>query len=83
MEAHGSTVNHFRLSTPSKTLRLHVVQLVISQVLTALDILHRAGIIHTGKDLVLACLLGVDQRSDLRNHALQMFNREMFYAPIP
>ena len=46
--AQSTSVNEFRRSTPSKTLRLHVVQLVVQLVVSALEDMHCAGIIHTG-----------------------------------
>ena len=46
--AQSTSVNDFRRSTPSKTLRLHVVQLVVDVVVSALEEMHPAGIIHTG-----------------------------------
>lgn len=45
----GSSIDDFRLSTPTKSLRLHVAQLVLYEVAEALRVLHAAGIIHTGE----------------------------------
>jgi hypothetical protein len=47
--AQSTTVTEFTCSTTSRSLRLHVVQLVLADVVSALEILHSAGLIHTGK----------------------------------
>jgi serine/threonine-protein kinase SRPK3 len=49
VDARSTSVDDFRRSAPSKTLRLHVVQLFMFHVLLGLEVLHRAAIIHTGK----------------------------------
>lgn len=48
LEYAGHTLSAFRSSTPTKTLRLHVVQLAALYVAAGLQKLHEAGIIHTG-----------------------------------
>lgn len=49
IEAGGPTIDQFRRTTPTKTLRLHVAQFVVFRVLVALNFLHKNGIVHTGE----------------------------------
>jgi serine/threonine protein kinase len=50
MGAEGFSIDDFRRSNlKTKFLRLHVVQLVVSQLLVALSHLHEIGLIHTGR----------------------------------
>jgi serine/threonine-protein kinase SRPK3 len=45
----STNISHFRRSAPSKKLSSPAVKIIISQVLRALATLHRAGIVHGGK----------------------------------
>lgn len=49
LEFAGHTMSAFRNSTPTKTLRLHVVQFVALYVAYGLQKLHEGGIVHTGE----------------------------------
>lgn len=42
-------LNAFRTTAPNMALPIHTVKLVIAEMLEGLNILHQAGIIHTGK----------------------------------
>jgi len=44
----GASIEDLRLSSPTKTLPVHVVQKVVGSVLEALENLHRSPIIHGG-----------------------------------
>lgn len=55
LHVHSTDVGSFMRTTPTHRLLLHDVQMVILHVLTALAILHKLGLIHTGIYCSLRC----------------------------